>query len=119
MEDGKPSHSADPASTSSLMTESSNDEEQEEDEDMVLQVNHFFAELSSDHGRKRRRLIESGSNLPRRRSVLPPHLSQVMGSANLRLATGDRAGAIELCMEIIRQGAYSVTIINQSFLHFN
>ena len=78
--------------------------EEEEDEDMVTQVNRFFAELSSDQGRKKRRLIESGSNLPRRKSVLPPHLSQVMGNANLRLATGDRAGAIELCMEIIRQG---------------
>lgn len=106
-QEGKPPHSSDVGSikTGSQVTEQSNDEDQEEDEDMLLQVNDFFAELSSDHGRKRRRLIESGSNLPRRRSVLPPHLSQVMGNANLRLATGDRAGSIELCMEIIRQGA--------------
>ena len=27
-----------------------------------------------------------------------------MGSANLRLARGDSAGAIELCLEVIRQG---------------
>lgn len=78
--------------------------EDEEDEDMVTQVNQFFAELSSDKGRKKKRLLEAGSSLPRRKSVLPPHLSQVMGNANLRLATGDRAGSIELCMEIIRQG---------------
>ncbi len=113
MEEGKSSHSAGVGSprTVSDVVEPSNDEDQEEDEDMVLQVNHFFAELSSDHGRKRRRLIESGSNLPRRKSVLPPHLSQVMGNANLRLATGDRAGSIELCMEIIRQGAYSLLLV--------
>ena len=84
--------------------EVSEEEEEEEDEDMVTQVNQFFTELSSEQGRKKRRLIESGSNLPRRKSVLPSHLSQVMGNANLRLAMGDRAGAIELCMEIIRQG---------------
>lgn len=41
---------------------------------------------------------------PRRRSVLPSHLHSVMGSANLTLARGDTSGAIELCMEVIRQG---------------
>ena len=41
---------------------------------------------------------------PRRKSVLPAHLHSVMGSANLRLARGDAPGAIELCLEVIRQG---------------
>ncbi len=103
MEEGVPSHSDEPG-PSRTHSEVEPGNEEEEDEDMVTQVNNFFAELSNDHGRKRRRLIESGANLPRRKSVLPSHLSQVMGNANLRLATGDRAGAIELCMEIIRQG---------------
>ncbi len=103
MEEGEPSHSDEPG-PSRTHSEVEPGNEEEEDEDMVTQVNNFFAELSNDHGRKRRRLIESGANLPRRKSMLPSHLSQVMGNANLRLATGDRAGAIELCMEIIRQG---------------
>lgn len=46
------------------------------------------------------------SQVPRRRSLLPSHLHSVMGSANLRLARGDIPAAIELCMEVVRQGTY-------------
>ena len=42
--------------------------------------------------------------VPRRRSVLPSHLHSVMGSANLSLARGETSAAVELCMEVIRQG---------------
>ena len=48
--------------------------------------------------------MEQGVRLPRRKSRLPPHLHSVMGNANLRLARGDTGAAIELCMEVIRQG---------------
>ena len=46
------------------------------------------------------------SQVPRRRSLLPSHLHSVMGNANLRLARGDIPAAIELCMEVVRQGMY-------------
>ena len=40
----------------------------------------------------------------RRRSMLPSHLHDVMGSANLSLARGDYEAAVKLCNEVIRQG---------------
>ena len=39
-----------------------------------------------------------------RRSMLPSHLHDVMGLANLSLARGDYKAAIKLCDEVIRQG---------------
>ena len=36
--------------------------------------------------------------------MLPSHLHDVMGSANLSLARGDTDAAIKLCNEVIRQG---------------
>ena len=39
-----------------------------------------------------------------RRSMLPSHLHDVMGSANLSLARGDYEAAVKLCNEVIRQG---------------
>ena len=36
--------------------------------------------------------------------MLPSHLHDVMGAANLSLARGDTDAAIKLCNEVIRQG---------------
>ena len=73
---------------------------------MCTQVKEFFAELKLKEGKQKKRLMEQGVRLPRRKSRLPPHLHSVMGNANLRLARGDTGAAIELCMEVIRQGMY-------------
>ena len=67
-------------------------------------MKEFFSELNIDEGKQKKRLLDFGFRVPRRKSVLPHHLHSVMGSANLRLARGDTSGAIELCKEIIRQG---------------
>ena len=64
----------------------------------------FFSELDVDESKQKKRMFESGFKIPRRKSILPVHLHSVMGSANLRLARGDKEGAVELCKEIIRQG---------------
>lgn len=64
----------------------------------------FFSELDLEENKQKKRMLESGFKVPRRKSILPVHLHSVMGSANLRLARGDKEGAIELCREIIRQG---------------
>ena len=86
---------------------SSSDEEEEEGgdgDDMKTQVKAFFAELSLEEGKQKKRLMQEGMHIPRLRTRLPSHLHSVMGNANLRLARGDTGAAIELCMEIIRQG---------------
>ena len=102
------------------------DGESVEEEDVQAQVDRFFADLDIEHNRQKKSLLSNitGGKVSRayllsvsmtmsdiitpqasrRRSILPPHLHSVMGSANLRLARGDQAGAIELCMEVIRQG---------------
>ena len=36
--------------------------------------------------------------------MLPSHLHDAMGSANLLLARGDSEAAVQLCNEVIRQG---------------
>ena len=69
-----------------------------------VQVNEFFSEMDMDQSKNKRRLLDLGLKTPRRKSILPPHLHAVMGSANLRLARKDTAGAMELCKEVIRQG---------------
>jgi hypothetical protein len=79
-------------------------DEDEEDEGVREQMNEFFSELDVDLTRQKRNLMTEGLRVPRRRGVLPAHLHSVMGSANLRLARGDSAGAVELCLEVIRQG---------------
>ena len=70
----------------------------------IFQVKEFFSELDINEGKQKRRLLDQGFRVPRRKSILPHHLHSVMGSANLRLARGDTSGAIELCKEVIRQG---------------
>ena len=92
--------------TSSGSDDDDDDDEEEEegDNDMRTQVKEFFAELDLEEGKQKRRLMEEGVRIPRRKSMLPAHLHSVMGNANLRLARGDTGAAIELCMEIIRQG---------------
>lgn len=87
----------------------SSGEESDEDEsgDVARQVSQFFSELTDVYGRKRKRLMDEGVRLPKRRSVLPPHLHSVMGNANLRLARGDTSGTVDLCMEVVRQAPHS------------
>ena len=46
----------------------------------------------------------------RRRSMLPSHLHDVMGSANLSLARGDSEAAVKLCNEVIRQGTCNLVL---------
>lgn len=70
----------------------------------AFQVKEFFSELDIQESKQKKHLFESGFKVPRRKSILPPHLHSVMGSANLLLARGDTVGTIELCKEIIRQG---------------
>ena len=82
----------------------SSSDDSDEDGEVAIQVNRFFAELDIDEGKQKKRLLEEGVRAPKRKGVLPPHLHSVMGNANLRLARGDTAGAIELSMEVIRQG---------------
>ena len=104
--------------------EDEEDDEEEGDERVREQMTEFFSELDLDLSRQKRNLMTDGLRVrqhcqnapsitstnthtlqaPRRRSLLPAHLHAVMGSANLRLARGDSAGAIELCLEVIRQG---------------
>ena len=82
----------------------SSSDDSDEDGEVAIQVNRFFAELDIDEGKQKKRLLEEGVHAPKRKGVLPPRLHSVMGNANLRLARGDTAGAIELSMEVIRQG---------------
>lgn len=91
-------------SSSSSSEEEEEEEEGDEDNDMKTQVKAFFAELSLEEGKQRKRLMQEGVHIPRLKTRLPSHLHSVMGNANLRLARGDTGAAIELCMEIIRQG---------------
>ena len=56
------------------------------------------------HGERSRIVTVFVLQVYRRRSMLPSHLHDVMGSANLSLARGDTEAAIKLCNEVIRQG---------------
>ena len=67
-------------------------------------MKEFFSELDIDETKQKKRLLEIGFRVPRRKSILPHHLHSVMGSANLRLAHRDMDGALKLCKEVIRQG---------------
>ena len=82
-----------------------------------LQLNQFFSELHAEESKSKKRLfVEGGFKVPRRKSGLPQHLYSVMGSANLRLARGDSAGAIALCKEVIRQGQFvNYVVINWTY----
>lgn len=90
--------------SSSSSDDDEEEEEEEGDDDMRTQVKEFFAELKVEEGKQKKRMMKEGVRIPRRKSLLPPHLHSVMGNANLRLARGDTGAAIELCMEIVRQG---------------
>ena len=94
----------DSSSSSDDGEEEEEEEEEEGDDDVKTQVKEFFAELKVEEGKQKKRMMEEGVRIPRRKSLLPPHLHSVMGNANLRLARGDTGAAIELCMEIVRQG---------------
>ena len=94
-------------SSSSISDEEEEEEEEEGNNDMRSQVKEFFAELKLDEGKQKRRLMGEGVRIPKRKSLLPSHLHSVMGNANLRLARGDTGAAIELCMEVIRQGEWN------------
>ena len=94
----------DSSSSSDDGEEEEEEGDEEGDDDMRTQVKEFFAELKVEEGKQRKRLMKEGMRIPRRKSLLPPHLHSVMGNANLRLARGDTGAAIELCMEVVRQG---------------
>lgn len=97
------------SSPSNSSSSSEEDEDGEGDDDMKNQVKEFFAELRLEEGKQKRRMMTEGIRIPRRKSLLPSHLHSVMGNANLRLARGDTGAAIELCMEVIRQGKHTAS----------
>lgn len=97
------------SSPSNSSSSSEEEEDGEGDDDMKNQVKEFFAELRLEEGKQKRRMMTEGIRIPRRKSLLPSHLHSVMGNANLRLARGDTGAAIELCMEVIRQGKHTAS----------